>query len=165
MKKNKIVLALLACGFILGTNAYAALATGNMNVSANILGDCEIVANDLDFGGVILGTGSVSSTTIDVTCPAEVSGYLRINGGQNEAGSARNLSQTISGTPYYVQYNLYSDASMTQPFSTLVSGGFGGVSISGTGAVQAIEVHGEIPVQASQPAGAYTDTLEVAIDY
>lgn len=167
MKKSKIMLAVLASTMFIGAQAYAATASTTFGVSANILANCEISATDMNFGNVILALGSQSTSTITLICPPGVNGYVRLNEGLHDINFSgqRNVSQVVNGTDAYVGYDLFIDSSRTTRFTPFGSVGFGGVAIAGNGSAETITVYGDIPIQAAQPAGLYTDTIAVRLDY
>lgn len=166
-KKNKLVLALLASGLMMGTNVYAAPASTTFNVRANILAPCTVTADDLDFGTVDLNQNSESSSNIYVNCPVGVNATVKIGEGlnYNYSENSRMLSQKVGEEDHFINYSLYSDSARQNPFATYMSGPYGGVSIVGTGLDETVPVYGTIPGQSSKPAGTYTDVLSVQVDY
>lgn len=167
MKKNKLILALAACGLFTSMQAQAVTETATFGVSATILANCTLQAFDLDFGVVDLKQGAEGTTSVITECPIGTNGYVRVGGGiHNIYGDGqRHVAQEVGSQNYYIMYNLYLDQAKTQPLNANSSTGFGGFSITGVGEPVRTEIYGEIPVQLGRPGGVYRDTVQVTLDY
>ena len=164
MKKSKI--SAIAMGLVLMCGSvFADTQTANMNVTATIHSGCDLQAEDLNLGTIVLTSVAHATADILVTCPSNTVGYIRLNEGLHNLSTQRRLLQTIGQTDYLIDYNLYSDSGYSVPFTALSAPGTGGVTFNGVGELQRITVYGEIPTQTSKPNGYYTDVVQVILDY
>jgi spore coat protein U-like protein len=155
--------ALLACAAvaIVSTEASAAQITSPMAVTATITGACTMSANAMAFPTNISSTASVitSSTTLAVNCTNAVPYQIGIGYGTNLNGVQRRMASGAN----FLEYDVCKDAACTQIYTDL--GGATTFTGSGTGSAQSITVFGQIRVQTTPPAGAYTDSAVVTINY
>src|SRR5690606_41443802 len=80
----------------------------------------------------------------------------------SNAGGGGIAARNMAGGVNLVAYQLYSDAGLTQVWGETI--GTDTVAGTGTGAVQALSVYGEVP-SANSPAGTYTDTITATITF
>ncbi|MGN7740205.1 Csu type fimbrial protein [Pseudomonas sp. 22526] len=179
MRINSWALAALGSLLLLAGNAQAAIS-GQIYARLTIIAGCEVTkaatntpespVEDfglLDFGqhGPTWNTplrASVSgsgSGRLGVACNPSVTGFtVTINGGLNGDGSTRRLSngrQTIA-------YRLFLDASGSDSYSIGQQRNFAVTS----GAQIPIPVFGSVVANTrALPAGVYTDTLTVTLDW
>ena len=164
MKKSKI--NAIAIGLMLMcSSVFADTQTANMNVTATVGAGCDLQANDLNFGIISLTNDNYAQTTMNINCPVNILGYITINEGLHNITNQRRLAQTIGQTDYFVDYLLFSDPSYSDRYEAFPEPGAGGLSYQGAGQYQQISIYGEIPPQASQPNGLYTDIVQVRFDY
>lgn len=135
------------------TSAYTKQATANMNVSLTVLKACSITANDMAFGKQYSNAGDLSiSTTASVVCtkntPYKVSSDTSHDYQMSDANGDK------------IAYSLYADKTATTPFTTGSTG-------TGSGVTQNINIYGQVSSAALQvaPAGDYTDTVMLTVDY
>lgn len=137
-------------------------ATFSFTVRAQVVPDCRVQADDLDFGTVGLLDRPVDATSqIRVTCTAGSSfdvglGYGLYGGGVND----RHM-QDLTGDR--IGYQLYRDSGRTLSWG-LVADGLATTS-AGSGTAQSFTVHGRVPPQATPRPGAYSDTVVVSVTY
>lgn len=142
-------------------------STGSNNatfdVTLKIVANCIIAATPLDFGqnqGVITANVSVN-TTMNVTCsnttPYNVG--LSAGTGANSVGTTRFLSGT-GGNTETVAFNLFQSAGATVWGDTQGTNTRGG---TGSGAVQAITVYGQVPVQNTPAPDTYKSTITATV--
>lgn len=131
---------------------------------------CTVLANPVAFGSY----NPVSSTPLDstgqvtVTCTAiasfSVSYTIAISPGASGSAGARAMTGTAGSLPY----NLYTNSGRT----TVWGDGSGGTSTVSDGysvgllqVTRNYAVYARIPARASAPAGAYSDTLTISVNY
>lgn len=132
-------------------------------VSATVVNDCLIQANNLSFGTTGLLSSSTSATTsISVTCTSNDAYRIALNGGGSGNVSARTLSLQAGGGT--VSYQLYLDAAHSTPWGD----GSAGTSMytgTGTGNAQTATVYGLVPAQATPAPGNYSDTVTATVAF
>jgi spore coat protein U-like protein len=84
---------------------------------------------------------------------------MSLDGGQNSASGTRNLKRT-SGTQM-LAYQLYRDAAYSQ---ALGIGQSVAVSYSDPTAIK-LPVYGRVQLTGTQPAGTYTDVVQVTVTW
>lgn len=157
------VFALLCSLFSLP--AFAQTDTTTFDVTIEIESSCSIdtpAATDVDFSTVASTATDVTATgQLNVNCTPGTSYTVSLDEGSNAGGggiAARNMASGVN----LVAYQLYSDAGLTQVWGETI--GTDTVAGTGTGAVQALSVYGEVP-SANSPAGTYTDTITATITF
>ncbi len=160
LRKSIVAASMLA---ISGVSANAATATGSLSVSVTIAATCAVsnVVN-VAFGSQTTLTSAVNAAgSFDVNCSNGVAYNTVIGASANANGTQRRMVGAVS-TSSYINYNLYSDAGRTIAFPT--SGA--GISGSGTGAVQTVNIYGQIPVVAvTPPNDSYSDSVTITVNY
>ncbi len=143
--------------------AHAATATGTLGVSITIAASCTVVsATAINFGTVAAITANIDQTsTLTVNCssttPYTVS--LSAGGGSGATVAARRM---VNGTNF-VTYSLYRDAARTQVWGNTI--GTDTVAGTGSGANQTLTIYARTPIQTVPPPGAYTDTVNITVEY
>jgi len=128
-------------------------------VSATIQASCSISASALTFG-TYAGTTVTASSTLSVQCTNTTPYSIGLSAGTTSGATVTNrlLAGSSGGN---LAYALYSDAGHTNNWgatSNTVSG-------TGTGAVQAISVYGQIAGGQHAIPGSYTDTITATLTY
>ena len=163
--KPKFCLAMLGLGLAIGAPPAleaAEVASTTLTVTATVLDSCILTAPaGLVFASV--NTGAVTNQsvqgTVTVVCTAaKPSVTVKLEGGDNAVASQRNMKSVANDLLPYI---ITSDAGHT----TAVA--IGGNLFSG--ALTAItpnifSVYGQIP-SGTYPAGIYTDTVRVTLNY
>ncbi|MCC4104480.1 Csu type fimbrial protein [Serratia ureilytica] len=149
----------------------ADVSTATVGVSATLVKSCvagTTSGGNTTFGTFSFGTVYFLNTAIKVTGQANA-GALQINcnngtsytvllsGGQSGNTASRYL-QSAAGAR--VNYNLYTSASYATVWDNVT-----GVTQTATGQSVWLPVYGMIPVQATPATGAYTDTVQVTINW
>ena len=161
MKKITFILLALISGTVF---AQSDEATGTANAAAEIISPIKISdGTDLDFGRIIGNSagGTITITTAgarttdndDLLAPSTT---LQAASFEVTAANTYNYSVTIPGI------NL-TGAGDAMPVSFESSLGNSGVV--GTGAVQTLNVGGELTVNGGQAEGNYTGTISVTVAY
>ena len=149
--------------------AFAGTATANMNVTATVVADCVVnSAADMAFGnlGIPFTINNIDATTsaaINYTCTnSGVAPTIRLGQGANAAGGSTDaapLRRMKDAGTNYISYALFSDSGHTLPWNN--SGGIAGTA---NGIAQIVTAYG-VATAANVPAGAYTDTVVVSVDF
>jgi spore coat protein U-like protein len=169
---KKIVLAvtlMLLLGVMVCGAAYAATATGTVNVSATVLQMCSVSTTAVNFGNY---DGSqyeyLANGDITVTCLQGIPYHIALDAGENYF-STRHIS---NGQGRYLQYQLYRDSShYTQWGDADYANTFpygSSFTDTGNGATQPHTVYGAMPNAqgtAPIPVGTYTDVVNVTVYY
>ena len=148
-------------GYVTDCGYATKIVQDSFQIVADVAAFCEVSATDLDFGTVGLLTGPVdASGSIQVRCTRDTTYQISLSGGQANATSPDQ--RRMRNGAYSVRYGIYRDSARTlgwgdQPGNT--------VSGVGTGNVQVYTTHGRVFAQPTPPAGTYTDTIVVTVDY
>lgn len=135
------------------SSTYTEHTTTNMNVYLTVLKACSISAGDMNFGTQYSNAGALpAQATASVVCTKNTPYQLSSDSSHDYEMSDKNGDK--------VAYSLYSDAAKT---SALTSG----YSQVGTGQEQDLTIYGQVSAAAlsAAPAGDYTDTVLLRIDY
>lgn len=136
-----------------------------------ILGcSCDISADDMVFGDIQPLDGGQASAYADIrvhcTGLAELSPQIvaKVNGGMHGVIADRQMQSAIGG--HRLHYNLYNQQ------GALVGEGAGVPGLTLDGGILAIgswtvskRLYGRAPLVATQPRGAYSDTITVRIEW
>lgn len=137
--------------------------TSNFDTTLQIIADCTINANPLDFGQSqgVLATAVAVNTTIGVTCTNTTLYNLGLNAGTGTGSttSTRTLSGTGANTGT-VAYNLFQAAGATNWGNTQ---GTDTKSGTGTGSLQTLTVYGQVPAQATPAPDTYKSTITATV--
>lgn len=134
-------------------------------VSATVVGNCTISADNINFGqhGFI---NNPTNTTglITSTCTKGANYTLGLNAGTGAGATFAQRRMTRSGGSETLGYALYRDSGRTQIWGD-GSGGSSTVSGTGSGATQTATVYATLPVQDTPPPGSYADTITVTVTF
>ena len=153
--------------------AYAGTDTSNMTVTATVGEACTIATADIAFGAYdAITTHATTALTaqgsVTTTCTLDLVATVMIGQGLH---APTEVSTDIApfrqmlgdGAEDYLAYNVYSDAGLSSVWTNEVDSG---IDTTGTGEEVAMTVYGAIAAgQTSAPAGSYSDTLVVTVDY
>ena len=153
-----LALALVPC------LAQAATATTTFPVTTTVLTACTVTALPLSFTSYnpTLGSDTDSTTTMAVLCTAGTPYTVALDKGVNGASVSTRKMILTAGSDL-LPYQLFTDTGRTGNWGTTI--GTDTVAGSATGILQTLTVYGRIPAGASVPAGAYTDTVTISINY
>ena len=161
--KSVSVAALAAVALILGEGAASAgTATGTLPVQVTIVSVCNVQgAPLLDFGSqTVLDTARDGATSIGIQCANTTPYNVRLDAGTGAGATTANRLLTNGGGAT-VTYRLYRNAGRTLVW--VVTDGTDTVAGVGNGAVQTLDVYGQIPAQTTPLPGVYTDTVTVTV--
>jgi len=145
-------------------SALAATTTTALPVAATVINICDtLTATSLSFGNYDPTSHSPTDSTnsISVRCTLNDAYTITLNSGTTSGGSVSQRLMT-NGTRT-LNYNLYTTSARTTIWGDGVTGG--SVSTSGTGFLQTYTVYGRIPSNQVVPAGAFSDTITVSVNY
>lgn len=144
----KKILAMAAAALMAMAGTAMAAGTGDLTVTAEVVGVCTMTGGSLNFGNLdptnpVAVSGN--STGVTVTCTNGTSYSLTGNNGINPSGTQKRLANGSNYIPY----------SITIPASG-----------TGTGAPVGVTITGNIAAGAytSSPAGTYTDTVTLSVN-
>lgn len=165
---RKQVIAPLAAGVLLALAgaAHAATRTATITVTAQVVDNCVISAENLALG-VFDGTNDLAADAdITVSCTDGTGYTLDLSTGSSGTYAARELAGPVGSTLFY---NLFTSGTYGTVWGD-TTGGSGHVTGTGAGMAASIvhTVFGQLlatdntgPVE----AGAYTDTITATITY
>ncbi|UZW62196.1 Csu type fimbrial protein [Lysobacter enzymogenes] len=155
-----------------------AATNATFQVAATIQRGCQVdgVGSGGDAGTVgVLNFGqdstlSTSTRTADaganqsvtLRCTPGVSVLMRIDGGLNAAAGVRNL-QLGSATANRLAYQLYRDSTFSQPIGIGQAQPIVVTAANMNNVV--LPIYGRLTLPGNRPAGTYTDTLLITLDW
>lgn len=144
-------------------SAHAVTATANLGVSITIEATCAISSvSDVAFGTAGLLNAEIPATgSFQVQCSDDTDYMISL--GTGTGTGATTAQRAMSDGTEAVTYSLYHDASHTLVWGE--DSGTDTLSASGTGSTQSYTVYGLVPVQTTPPAGDYSDTVIISVDY
>lgn len=145
-------------------SAFSATADTTMAVSSTVLSVCTVTAAPLALGNYnpTSSTATDAASSVTVLCTLNQAYNVRLSQGVNGSSvTARKMIRT-SGTEL-LSYSLYRDSARTLNWG--VTDATDTLASTGTGLDQIHMVYARIPARASVPAGAYTDTVTVTVNY
>jgi spore coat protein U-like protein len=145
-------------------NTYAAgTADGTINLSAEVVSNCTILADDVAFGDYdpVVVNKAVTGADIDrtsevlTTCTLGSAPTLSIDQGGHFAGGSRNLASGLNT----LNYSVYEDAARLVAWDGMAAG-----TPTGTTAQSNI-VYFRLAKGQNKPVGTYTDTVTVTVTF
>ena len=159
-KVRRTLLASAAVAVFSGS-ALAGTATSTLSVRVVVQPTCTVDGATLDFGSYTSGQPTDLNAFAQIAynnCPA---GQLRfqLDGGANGTTTARKMS---NGSGSLLSYKMFRDSARTQNFGQTTEARLVTLAAVGSGVVG---VYGRIPAAQAVPAGTYTDTVVVTMDF
>lgn len=137
------------------------LASTSLTVTGSVAAICTVSAGTLAFGAYAPTAATLGSAAITVNCSSTAPYQVSLGPGGNADASSRRMTGPGGAI---LSYLLYSDAARTAPWGDGTA--FGArVSGTGSGAAQSLPVHGTIPPAQNAPAGAYSDSVLITVEY
>jgi spore coat protein U-like protein len=150
--------------------AQAGTTTGTFQVTATVVTSCVInSAGNLGFGNYDVNAGAAltGSSTINVNCTKNAPYTIALNYGSH-GGTAANRIMQDAGTDT-LNYNLYTDSGYTKVWNSTCGGANncdGGTGAGpGVGNAQSYTVYGQLPSGQNAPAGSYSDTITITVNF
>ncbi len=163
MFRKSVLRSIAILAGVLPLAAPAATATGSLAVSATVLDVCTVSALPIAFGNFSpSGSATDATTTITVLCTLNTPYTIRLDDGANGSAVTARKMKIAAGTDT-LDYALYSDASRTQNWGE--TDGTDSVAGTGTGLSASHTVYGRISASQYVPAGVYTDTVTITVNY
>ncbi len=134
-------------------------------VSAPVPNRCTVTSvTPLAFGTVPgrVAAGVDQAATLQFNCTGRTAWTVGLDNGTHASGTTRRMRLGTAGTSY-VTYELYNDPARTQRWGA--TAGTGGMTGTGTGLNQSLQIYGRVPGNQTVPAGTYQDTIQVTITY
>lgn len=160
---KKILSVLAVFGLILGMSgiAMAVTVTGDMAVSATLTNSCTVSASTMDFGSVaaLASTADVTATSsgLQVACTTGTSPTIWSDSVRTLVNGVNNFAFNLSQTSGAAADNL--------PTTTLGAEAITGYTANGS--LITVPLYGKILSAnfSSKPAGAYSRTVTVSVNY
>ncbi len=149
-----VLVAALAAG-----HAAAASKTGQFAVRSQVVADCQITTQDLDFGTYSSDAAARANTPLTVKCTPGSSATISLSPGSSGNPQAR----TMKG-PGDLAYQIYRDAALTDPINT-AGMAYQIQASDNTGQTYTYTLYGEVASGQNVPAGGYVDTIQVNVSY
>jgi spore coat protein U-like protein len=147
----------LALG-VSGANAYNNVVNQNLIVSATVITACSVTGGTLSFGRVAPGNGATApSTGVSVNCGNGVPYTVNLSQGANWDSGNGKWQVADSGGTNFIHYILQNSANTGANWTP--------ASLTGTGSAQPLTIYGALEVVGTQPAGDYTDTVQIQVNY
>jgi Uncharacterized secreted protein len=138
-------------------------------VSATVQKNCTVAANNLTFNAVAAGTTTApGSTTLSIACTVNTPytiGLQPLNVASTTG--AGTMKGGTGGNTDAVQYQLYSNSTLSQVWGNTASLGStgNGVAGSGTGSAQNLSVYAKTTSSTDVTPDTYSDTVQVNVNY
>ena len=155
----RIVLMILPVALLAAGHASAQTREAQFAVRATVVADCQVNAQDLNFGTYNSDSAKTGQTIVNVRCTPGSAATISLSAGNSGNPQARHMTG-----PQNLNYQLYRDAALQDPINTegmayQISGG------QNTGQNFPFNVYGQIPSGQLVAAGNYTDTIRVTVQF
>ncbi|WDU64353.1 spore coat U domain-containing protein [Pseudomonas poae] len=164
MAGHGCAMVLLACASSLPL-PLAAVTSASFQVSASIIAGCNVASTtygNLNYGSYsALSTNTVSAgltSALQVQCTPGVTLSMSVDGGKNSSSGRRLKLNTGTAT---VAYQLFSDAGLSQVIGI---GQSVNVAYSNANNIT-LPIYGRVVLPGNQPAGTYSDVLQVQLTF
>ncbi len=146
------------------TPAIASTATTTFSVNATVLSVCSVSASALNFGNYdpTSATDLDASTTLDVLCTDGTSFTVGLN--QGTASGATVSSRAMVNGANTLDYALFQDAGRTTNWGN-TPGSDTPAADTATVTANSLTVYGRVTAGQNVPAGGYSDTITVTVNY
>ncbi|HEY6843149.1 MAG TPA: spore coat U domain-containing protein [Thermoanaerobaculia bacterium] len=164
---KRTVLSLIALtALVVAAPAFAAQQTANLPISASVSANCTITTSAVAFGAYdpVSANAAANLTAngaVNVACTKGTPATIDLGNGGNFLGGSRRMG---SGTDF-LNYTLWRDAALTQPWGSGIAGGGTQAYNAATKNVTAVTVYGMVPAGQDVTVGAYSDTVVATINY
>ena len=137
------------------------ITSTSVPINGSVTPTCSVSAGTLSFGTYAPGTATTGTGTVSVNCSNGAPYQVSLGSGQNANGVTRRMASSGGG---FLTYFLYSNPGRTTSWGD--GGSLGGlVSGTGSGTAQNLFVYGRIPAGQGVPAGTYSDSVVVTVEY
>ncbi len=160
---SRAAIAAAALAFaVSGANATNNIATGTLNVNADVINACSVTGNTLAFGNIATTTADAthSSTSISVSCPVPFSVAMSTSGSYDSSTNKYYVTDGATPTAHTIGYTLSDSQGGTN-----WNGGTA-KSFPGSGTDTSIGVYGILDgLSSGQAPGHYTDAVQILVNY
>jgi spore coat protein U-like protein len=141
----------------------AATKSARMNVSASVVASAAVSAAPVSVA-VEVATGGSGSTPLAVTLSPGVAASIRLDQGRSPGTGSTDAApvRRMTANGSYLAYELYQDAGHTIPWANTAATA---KAVVGSGSNLQLPVHVRVLPGQNVPAGTYTDTVTIAIDF
>jgi spore coat protein U-like protein len=165
--KHRLSYAALAAavsGLLLSGSASAVDVNANLTVTATVTNSCIVSAATLAFGVVSPTADTDVQSDISWNCTTGHPATIKLGAGGSGDISARRMT---AGGATSLPYQLYTSGGRTTVFGDGVTGNSIAITGAGFAAASTTTVFGRVPTGAvgANPAGAYTDTVQITITF
>jgi spore coat protein U-like protein len=164
---KRTVLSLIALtALVVAAPAFATSQTANLSVTASVSANCTITTSPVAFGpydpvSANAATNLTAQGAVNVACTKGTPATIDLGNGGNFSGGTRRMG---SGSDF-LNYSLWRDAALTQPWGSGIAGGGTQAYNAATKAVTAVTVYGMVPAAQDVTVGNYSDTVVATINY
>ena len=164
---KRTVLSLIALtALVVAAPAFAASQTANLPISATVSANCTITTSAVAFGAYdpVSANAAANLTAqgaVNVACTKGTPATIDLGNGGNFLGGTRRMG---SGSDF-LNYSLFRDAALTQPWGSGIAGGGTQAYNAATKNVTAVTVYGMVPAAQDVTVGSYSDTVVATINY
>lgn len=155
----RILMVIPAVALLMGGAAAAQTRTAQFAVRAQVVADCQITAQDLNFGTYSTAAAATGSTPLNLRCTPGSAATVSLDG-----GTSGNPQQRVMQGPGDLNYQLYRDAALQDPIDTS-GAAFQLQGSDNTGETVVYTVYGQVPSGQLVPAGNYVDIIRVTVQY
>lgn len=157
-------LAITAFVFMSPHAAQAATTTTTFAVTATVQPSCTVSATPLAFGSYnpLSATPLDATSTITVNCTTGTSYTVGLNAGGTSGATVTTRQMLLSTNA--LNYTLYRDTGRTNNWGNTPGTDTPAAALATTTAA-ALTVYGRIPALQNVPAGNYTDSVTVTVNY
>lgn len=156
---RKLTLGLAAVAVTASAPAFAGQTSGSMEVTVNVVNSCSLTAAPIDFGTPDITVGATSSSASTLRCTPNAVATVLLSDGFNLLGGSRRMDDVagaVAGTQF-INYALNNAGGAAWAAA--------GETFTGNGNDNPLGIAGVIPAQAAKPAGAYSDTVTITVNY
>jgi spore coat protein U-like protein len=165
MRLQRILSAgLVLAAIALPAGAWAAQTTTTFPVNATVLKACVVTANPLNFGSYdpTAATNLDGSTTLNVLCTVGTAYTVGLNAGTGSGSTVTTRKMTNGANA--LNYALYQETGRTNNWGN--TAGTDTPAATTAPIVPTVHtVYGRVTPGQNVPAGAYTDTITVTVNY
>ena len=162
---------MLPVSLALAAPALAGSVTANLSVGASVANNCNITTTAAAFGPydpIVTNQASPldsSNGKVTLACAKGAAATIGLGVGLNAASATGTSRALIDGTgTYFLSYELYNDPSHATVW-TDTSGGWVAPVPAPSRGPRDFTVYGRVPAGQNVPAGTYSDTVLVTVNF
>lgn len=165
MNKGRISYLLAISMMAVSGYSQAGASTGNLAVSATMVNACLVTSVDaMSFGSYdptaaaagAYGFADAGGAGVNFKCTPNATFTVSLGNGANYASSTRNMANGSNK----LAYTIYSDSARTTPWATTAT-----TTTVGSLGTNTVSFYGGVAAGQSVPAGSYSDTVVVSVNF